>query len=138
MTSDERPGRPILKIALSGLGAVAVVVAAGAYPTWRMAGAAGLVAMSSGAGASLLAMLGGLVPTALAWHGDAAKRTNAVLLSTAIRFALVLVMAVGLSLSGRIHVGALLIWVGISYIAVLAGESAMMVLLAHRPRSNEE
>jgi hypothetical protein len=133
-----RVARPILLIALTGLAAVMLVAAAGSYPTYRMVGVEGLWGLLAGAGASLVALLIGLLPTAWSLGRSAADRLKAMQISMAVRFVVVLILAVSLALSGWFHRGALLIWVGISYIAGLAGESVMLALTLSRSERNAE
>jgi hypothetical protein len=133
-----RIARPILSIGLVGLAAVALVAAAGIYPTYRIVGVEGLWGLAAGAGASLVALLIGLVPTAWSLTRPAVERLKAMQISMAVRFVVVLVLALSLALSGWFHRGALLIWVGISYIAGLAGESVMLAMTLSRSERNPQ
>jgi hypothetical protein len=87
--------------------------------------------MAAGIGVSLTATLVGLIPTAVAWNRPAVERLKALLLSSAIRLGVVLVLMLGLALSGWLEPKALLIWVAISYLASLGGESICHALRPH-------
>lgn len=135
---DMRTARPILTIGVSGLVAMAVVVAAGSYPTYRLAGTEGLRSMAAAAALSLVALLIGLLPIAWAWNSPPPERLKAMLISMAVRLAVVLVLSLAVVFSGWLHPAALLIWVAISYIAGLGGESAMLALTTHRSQRTPE
>jgi hypothetical protein len=135
---DMRAARPILALVLSSLAALALVAIAGAFPTYRLAGTAGLSAMGGGIAVAVVAMLAGLVPTAVAWERPAVDRIKAMLLTSAIRLGVVLVLMLAVALSGWLETAAFLIWVAIAYLASLAGESVYHAMTPHSSTRNSE
>ena len=122
-TRDQR-----VKIALAGLvgwlvAAGVAVAVVGTYPTWRLAGAAGLKAeLAAG-----LIVLGVKLASAVAVTGQAGGGPGRVafvyVILIAVRTAAVLVLASGACWLWSLPPRALLIWTAAFYLAMLAAES---------------
>ena len=99
----------------------AVLVVLGWVPTRRLGGESAVPAMFAGCVVVILASALGAVPIALAGgaRGGSAQRTQAVLLSMAVRLGAVVLLAVAAVLSGWFPRKPLLLWVAISYVAML-------------------
>ncbi len=108
------------------LWAVGVTVAAalvGWLPTRRLGGEEAISAMLAGCAVSLLASALGGVPIALSRGAGQTNRMQALLMAMAVRFAVVVVLALAAVLSGLFHRAPLLIWVAISYAVQLVVET---------------
>ncbi len=115
-------------------GAVVVFVAGVGYvPTKRLAGSDGTLAMAVGCVISLVASAMGAVPVVLARRHvgtdsqAAGRRVTAVMMSMAVRFLVVLILGVAAALSGLLVTAPLLIWLAISYVALLAADTMFAV-----------
>ncbi len=111
-------------------GAVVVFVAGVGYvPTKRLAGSDGTLAMAVGCIISLFASVMGAVPVVLARRHvgtdsqAAGRRVTAVMMSMAVRFLVVLILGVAAALSGLFVTAPLLVWLAISYLALLAADT---------------
>ncbi len=111
-------------------GAIVVFVAGVGYvPTKRLAGSDGTLAMAVGCVISLVASAMGAVPVVLARRHvgtdsqAAGRRVTAVMMSMAVRFLVVLILGVAAALSGLLVTAPLLIWLAISYLALLAADT---------------
>ena len=107
--------------------AVAAVAALGYYPTLRLAGGAGRGALLAGCLVGLAANWLGLVSLRWTRFDDPSRRAAAVLTAMAVRFVVVLLLAVAAALSGRFELGPLLVWVVISYLVALFVETLWLV-----------
>ena len=110
---------------LSGWAALGLAGAllAGAWPTWRISGQPGLVAMAAAAAITLAASLPGSL---VAGSGIARRPELAgyfVMAASSIRFALALALAALVVWHGGFHTAALLVWVAITYMALLLTET---------------
>lgn len=106
------------------LSVTAALILLGYQPTVRLAGSAAVVGMLTGCGISLTASWIGAVPVAMAGRLFGADVPLAVLASTALRFVVVLVLALTMILSGWVDRMVLLIWVVISYLALLVVDTS--------------
>jgi CDP-diglyceride synthetase len=115
----------------------AVVAALGYAPTRRLAGADGIPAMLAGCLIGALASLAGALPVVFG-RGPAspAAQLQATLLSMAVRFGVVLALGLAVALSGWFERGSLLIWIAISYLALLVVDTRFM--LKSSPRGDAE
>ena len=120
-------GASWLKAAAVGLLVVAIAAAVGYVPTVRASGADGVSAMWVGCGIGLVSNWIGLIATAGSFRGDPARRPLAVLLGTAVRFLAVMVFTASAALSGLVPATPLVVWVAISYLTVLAVDTAWLV-----------
>jgi hypothetical protein len=114
-----------LRFLMWAVGVTAVTVLAGWLPTRRLGGEEAIPAMLAGCAVSLLASALGGVPIALARRSSAAPaaRMQALLMSMALRFGAVVVLALAAVLSGLFHTAPLLLWVAIGYAAQLVVET---------------
>jgi hypothetical protein len=110
-----------------GLAVVILVAAAGYVPTRRLAGDPGPTAMLAGCAVGLLANWIGLLVLGATDFGEPRDLHQAVLLSTGVRFLAVLGLGLIVALSGWVSKAPLLIWIGISYVIVLAVETVWLV-----------
>lgn len=133
MASDT-PSAPglYLRFAVWAVLTTAVTAGLGYFPTVRLAGRGAVGAMLAGCGASLAASLVGAVPIALAPVGSPANVTLATTASMALRLLVVLAACLWLALSGWFERGPLLIWVGISYLSLLIGDTRYAVRVMRR------
>jgi hypothetical protein len=96
----------------------AALALVGWVPTRRLGGEDAIPAMLAGCAVGILASALGGVPIALVRGGQTA-RTQALLLSMAIRLGAVVILAVAAVLSGWFARGPLLLWIAIGYMAQL-------------------
>lgn len=112
-----------LRFLMWAVGVTAVAALVGWLPTRRLGGEEAIPAMLAGCAVSLLASALGGVPIALARGASQANRMQALLMAMAVRFAVVVVLALAAVLSGLFLRAPLLIWVAISYAVQLAVET---------------
>lgn len=114
-----------LRFLMWAVGVTAVTVLAGWLPTRRLGGEEAIPAMLAGCAVSLLASALGGVPIALSRRAAAAPpaRMQALLMSMALRFGAVVVLALAAVLSGLFHTAPLLLWVAIGYAVQLIVET---------------
>lgn len=116
------PARPAAGYARFLALAVAVTVTAGAIgavPTRRLAGEEGLPALLAGCLIGLLSSALGGLPVALWRDRTPAGRVTAMMASTAVRLLAVAVLGIAAVLSGQLARMPLLLWIAISYAALL-------------------
>ncbi|MGB2986147.1 MAG: hypothetical protein WBE26_09720 [Phycisphaerae bacterium] len=114
------------------------VVLLGYLPTVRLGGTEALPGMLMGCGISLLASMIGAIPVVAAWRGPATKMPLAILMSTAVRFLVVLLLALSVALSGWFDRTPLLIWVALSYLLLLVADTLYAVRLSASDRKSEK
>jgi hypothetical protein len=105
---------------------VAALCAVGTWPTLRLAGEDGLLAMGLAAGVSLAGALAGWIPLARLSSpaADPTDRANAVLAGLAVRLAVTLGGVLVVLLSDAVaQRGAFLVWLGVDYFALLLVET---------------
>jgi hypothetical protein len=131
MTSKRSPAVKQVLWLLALAMIVAVMTAAiGYYPTTRIGGRGAVVGMLAGCAISLIGSFVGSIPIVLALHGPARRMPQAVLTSTALRFLVVLLLALSAALSGWFDRAPLLVWVAISYVLLLAVDTVFAVRLS--------
>ncbi|PYQ57539.1 MAG: hypothetical protein DMF53_22370 [Acidobacteria bacterium] len=120
MSASRSPAAEYLRFLLW---AVAIGVAAallGYVPTRRMGGDGALPAMIAGLVIGLIASAVGALPILLARRSGAVPSPIQGLLSTAIRFAALVVLGVSAALSGAFATRPLIVWIALGYAAQLA------------------
>jgi hypothetical protein len=117
--SSRRAAAGYLRFLAWTAGVAIIALALGFLPTRRLAGDGGPPAMLAGCAIGVLASWLGAVPVALAGAGGK-KGAPPILAAMALRFVVVLALALPAALSGRLARGPLLVWVAISYIVLLA------------------
>lgn len=136
------PRRAFLKFAGMNLCVAVVLLALGYFPTVRMLGADGIIAMLCGVAVTMLATLAGMVPVLLASHGSAQDRPQAIMMGMAIRLGLLVILSASLVLGGVAPYRPLLIWIAISFLVFLMIDTLVMyaVLVAanQNPTTSEE
>ncbi len=117
---------------LASLGVAGLVGWIGYFPTVRLSGPEAVGAMVVGIAISLVSGCLGAVPICLAGADDPVRTPPAILMATAIRFVAVLALAAPLLLTGWFPRTVLGVWVGISYLAMLAVDSVYAVRVVRR------
>lgn len=113
-----------IRFGLQTLGLSAAAVLLGYFPTVRLAGAATVMSMVAGVAVSLVASWAGAVPVAFMRNRAAAiGLSNLVMGAMLVRFFVVLALALSIALSGKVDRAVFLIWVGISYMVLLAADT---------------
>ena len=127
MRASERVWVEVIRA--SGMQLLVFVAGVGYVPTKRLAGSDGTLAMAVGCVISLVASAMGAVPVVLARRHvgtdsqAGGRRVTAVMMSMAVRFLVVLILAVAAALSGLFVTAPLLVWLAISYLALLAADT---------------
>ena len=103
--------------------------AAGAYPTWRLAGTGGLVGLTAAACAVVAAMTGGAVVVVRRASGGLAKAVIAFLWAALVRIGTCLVLGLAAAFLLPLSPPAMLIWLAALYVVSLAGESVWLILV---------
>lgn len=120
MTDARPPAAEYLRFLAWVAGAAVLIALVGALPTRRLGGEEAIPAMIAGCLIGALASAAGGIPVALGRKvTDPAGRLNAMLLSMGLRLALVVALG-ALALASGFERKPLLLWVGISYLALLA------------------
>lgn len=120
--------------------AVTLVTAGLGYlPTLRIAGENAIIAMIAGCCISFIASGIGVVPVLLAQREPTSNITQAILISTGLRFVVVLMLTLSIALSGWFETAPLLIWVAISYMALLTIDTLFLVRVSKsNPNTKKE
>jgi hypothetical protein len=113
--------------------ALAAVCAAGAWPTWRVAGTDGLVALATAAGISLVGAVVGYLPSASVVGGKPEARLQAAMLGIGVRLFMTLagtfaVLALD-ALPARVPFA---VWIGIDYATLLLVETRTVLRTVRR------
>ncbi len=119
--------RGYLRLAAVSAATALAVGLLGYMPTVAVAGRDTLPGMVAGIAVSLVAGILGAIPVGLAVSRTPQKAPQAVMLSTALRFAVVLALAAALILSGRVDRVVAAVWIGISYLVMLAVDTVFAV-----------
>lgn len=122
--------RSFIRFASVALGSTLAIAGLGFVPTNRLAGVDGIVPMSVGCAVSWVASCAAAAPLALARSQGQAQLASAVLLSTAIRFVVALVLVVPLALCGWFDRTVFVVWVAISYLLLLLVDTVFAVRMA--------
>ena len=123
------PRRRYLVCVIWILSVTAAVLLIGYLPTRSLGGREAVKAMFAGCSVSLVASVLGGLPIALAPEGGKSG-LQAILASTALRFLVVLVLALAAALSGAFEPVPLLTWMGLSYVACLVVDTRFAVAAA--------
>lgn len=97
----------------------AAVAGIGYLPTLRLGGRGAVPAMIAGCVVGWLSSLAGGVPVALARGAAPETAYQRTMLSMAVRFVLALALGLAAALSGIFERGPLLLWIAITYMALL-------------------
>ena len=120
MTAARSPAAEYLRFSGWALAAATGAALLGYLPTLRLGGEGALPAMIAGCAVGFLASLAGGVPVALARRSpQPAVRSQALMASMAVRFGVVLALGLAAALSGLFERGPLLVWIAVSYMALL-------------------
>ncbi len=122
MSNARTPAAEYLRFLAWALAAIVLVAGLGLVPTRRLGGAEALASMLAGCGVGWAASALGGIPVALS-RGRAlnpAARLQAMLASMGLRFGVVLALGASAAFSGWFGLKPLLLWIAISYVALLA------------------
>ncbi len=125
------------RLALTGLVVLVPVAIVGGLITHRLAGLPGLWAMLAAIGGVMLCNWVGLVPHLLAEGQPPGRKVQLLLLGTGVRFLGVLLVVVPIALLGWFDRRPYLVWVAVSYLALLAGEMTAHVLTGRSRQPRE-
>lgn len=130
MTDLRSPAAEYLRFLAWAVAVAALVAALGYVPTRRLAGEGAVPSMLAGCALGLLASAAGGIPVARSRRLPApapAQRLQAMMLSMGLRFGVLAVLGASAALSGWFERGPLLLWVAISYLALLAVDTRYAV-----------
>jgi hypothetical protein len=119
MTDPARPAAGYARFLALATVVTAAVGAVGYVPTRRLAGEEGLPALVAGCLIGLLSSALGGLPVALWRDRTPAGRVTAMMASTAVRLLAVVILGIAAVLSGQLARMPLLLWIAISYAALL-------------------
>jgi hypothetical protein len=122
MSKARTPAAEYLRFLAWGLAAAALAVLLGFVPTRRLGGEEALGAMIVGCAIGWLASALGGIPVLLGRGkaADPAARLQAMMASMGLRFGVVLALGAAAAFSGWFGLKPLLLWIAISYMALLA------------------
>jgi hypothetical protein len=123
MSGARTPAAEYLRFLAWGLAAMVVVALLGFVPTRRLGGEGAVRSMTAGCLVGWLASALGGIPVLLgrkAAETTAAGRLQAMLASMGLRFGVVLALGAAAAFSGWFDLKPLLLWIGLSYLALLA------------------
>ncbi len=119
------------------LGCAAVTIAIGYIPTKNIAGVDGVYAMLAGVAISWISSCVGAIPVAYRLSSDqAGNAANAILTATMVRFMVVLMLVAAMVFSGIVDRNVLVLWVGISYLLMLAIDTLFAIAVMKRQSGN--
>ena len=126
---------PYIRFAGTAAATLVAICAAGAYPTSRLSGADGLVAMGIAGGVSFVGACLGFLPSALA-PSRYESRVQAAMLGIVVRLFVTLAAVLAVLASGAAAARtAFVAWIGIDYAAMLALETVVVLRAVRRPEA---
>jgi hypothetical protein len=99
----------------------------GYRPTMRLGGHGAVYGMLAGCGISFAASMLGAIPLVATRRESSTTVLQAVLMSTLVRFLVVMMLALAAALSGWFERAPLLIWVAVSYLLLLVADTLYAV-----------
>lgn len=117
------------------LAGLVVLCLAGLWPTYRLAGWAGVTAMGVGAGIALVGCVLGSAVIGVVVVRRPELTGHSVMAGAAVRFAVVVVMAGGVAWARWVPAAPMLVWVAVSYMVMLAAETAGLVRVVRRSQT---
>lgn len=128
MTDARTPAAEYLRFAAWVVGVAVLIAVLGALPTRRLGGPEAVPAMIAGCVIGVLASALGGIPVALGRGAtDPAKRLSSMMLAMGLRLVVVVAIGAAASFSGEFPRVPLLLWIGISYVALLAVDTRYAV-----------
>ena len=125
-----------MKLALTYVGVLLAVAAAavliGERPTFAHWGEAGVRSMRAAVGMCLFAALAAAVPIAIATGRKSSYAPQACLGGTVLRLLITGGLAIAYQSSATIHLRSFLFWLLIAYLAFLAVETALTLVVVRR------
>jgi hypothetical protein len=131
-SSDIGPAGAFWRLALWSVGTAVAALAVGAWPTYALAGDAGIAGLLWGLGIALLSALIGLVPPLLVLRAGPQQQMGGMLTGALLRFLVMLALLLASLLGGVAHRLALALWAAIGYILLLAVDTAGVIWLTKR------
>lgn len=132
------PIRSLIKLGAFSVAVMVLLVVLGYFPTVRYFGEDGLSAMLLGIGVSAIATWVGLIPGLRAANASGQQRYTAIHLGMLIRLVLIVMLGASAALSGLVPYRPLLIWLAISYLALLMVDTiAIYRLFTHADAGSE-
>jgi len=119
MTEARSPAAGYLRFLAWATVLTAAVAGIGYLPTLRLGGRGAVPAMVAGCIVGLISSLAGGVPVALARGSGPGAAHQTMMLSMAVRFVVALALGLAAALSGIFERGPLLIWIAVTYLALL-------------------
>lgn len=113
------------------------IAAIGYVPTVRLTDGSGAWSLLAGCGVSWVASCVGAIPLALTVSAKSSQATQAVLMSTAVRFLVVLVLVASLTFSGWLDRNVFVLWTSISYLLMLLVDTAFAIRVLNRATGNK-
>jgi uncharacterized membrane protein (DUF441 family) len=123
-------------VALAPTLAVLAVFVAGAIPTRTLGGGSAVIAMGVACGASILATVLGSLPVVWAARHDPTRVPAMVMGAVLLRMVLLGAIVGPIAAFSALPWRTLLLWVAISYLAALAGETLALTGFIRRMRAN--
>jgi hypothetical protein len=133
-TRDTRNREFVILAMASALGAMAIG-GIGWVPTHRIAGDAGVTAMGAGIGVSVFGSLLAALPIAFGRDPSPSGRQVAFLGAMAARMFSTIILVVIVLLTGSVAKKPFALWTGLSYVVLLAVETAVTVHLTNKRSS---
>jgi len=114
------------------LAALIVACLVGLWPTYRLAGWAGVMAMGVGGAISLVGCVLGSVVIGMVLVRRPELGGYSVMAGASVRFAVVVVLAGVVAWTRRVPAAPMLVWVAVTYMVMLAAETVGLVRVIRR------
>ena len=131
-SSEIGPAGAFVRLALWSVATVVGAATVGAWPTYALAGRAGLSGLLWGLGIALVSALVGLVPSVLVVRAEPPKQLRGMLTGALLRFLVMLALLLGSLLGDLAHRLGLALWAAIGYILLLGVDTAGVIWLTKR------
>jgi hypothetical protein len=128
--------RRVVWLALAPILAVLAALAVGAMPTRTLGGGGAMAAMGVACGASILATVLGSLPVVWVARQDPTRVPAMVMGAVLLRMVLLAAIVGPIAAFSALPWRVLLLWVAISYLVALAGETLALTVFIRRMRAN--
>lgn len=135
--TGSQPAKNFLILSALGVGTIALLLALGFVPTQRLGGSGAVQAMLIGCAVSLFGSLIGTIPMLASQRSTPQMLLQGQLFAMLTRMVIVMAAALSIALGGWFDRAALLIWVAISYMALLVPETIWVVRQIRALPTNE-
>lgn len=129
-----RSANDFARLAVLSVAVALALSALGWFPTRRVAGSDAWLPMLAGIGVSLIASLVAAIPLAGVSRKPARERHTVTLMAMALRMAVTMALLLSIVFGSEIARKPFVLWAGISYLALLAVETAATVRLMQTPK----